>query len=43
MLDKIKAWSFMGESGTNWFIFLGVFLAMMVVWKGILAKLKTTV
>lgn len=43
MLDKIKSWSFMGESGANWFIFFGVFIALGMVWRFILAELKRAV
>lgn len=40
MWEKIKNYEFMGESGMQWFLFLGVFVCMAAVWKFILNELK---
>lgn len=39
-VNKVLNWRFMDESLTNWFIFLGVLIAMNLTWKFILSALK---
>lgn len=43
MWDKIKSYQFMGEGVSDWFLFLGVFIAIATVWRFILGELKRAV
>lgn len=40
MFDKLVGWEFLDEPAYKWFIFLGMLMLMLVVWRGVVNAIK---
>lgn len=40
MFDKLVEWEFLDEPAYKWFIFLGMLMLMLIVWRGVVNAIK---